>query len=138
MRQPDGFGDGTRRVCRLQKTLYGLKQWSDPCAYIRQDGDDLEIVTVWVDDLLLFTTSDSVMRKRGDSLTISQPQYVNSILRKYKMEDANPVSTPRSNDYASLMGSLQYLAIATRPDIAYAVNRLAAYTANPSFEHYTA
>lgn len=71
-------------------------------------------------------------------MTISQPQYVNSILRKYKMEDANPVSTPRSNDYASLMGSLQYLAIATRPDIAYAVNRLAAYTANPSFEHYTA
>jgi hypothetical protein len=71
------------------------------------------------------------------------------------MEDANPVSTPldpniklrpnedkreanRSNDYASLMGSLQYLAIATCPDIAYAVNRLAAYTANPSFEHYTA
>ena len=30
------------------------------------------------------------------------------------------------------------IAIATRPDIAYAVNRLAAYTANPSFEHYNA
>jgi hypothetical protein len=71
------------------------------------------------------------------------------------MEEANPVSTPldpnikltpskdgaspeRSNDYASLIGSLQYLAVATRPDIAYAVNRLAAYTANPSFEHYGA
>ena len=44
----------------------------------------------------------------------------------------------RSNDYASLLGSLQYLAVATRPDIAYAVNRLAAFTANPSLEHYTA
>jgi hypothetical protein len=54
-RQPDGFGDGTSRVCWLQKTLYGLKQsgreWnkeldrrmkkkgfsnlqSDPCVYI--------------------------------------------------------------------------------------------------------
>ena len=71
------------------------------------------------------------------------------------MENANPVTTPmdpnmklepnaekqeanRSNDYASLIGSLQYLTIATRPDIAYAVNRLAAYTANPSFEHYNA
>ena len=71
------------------------------------------------------------------------------------MENANPVATPldpnmklepnseerqpnRSNDYASLLGSLQYLAVATRPDIAYAVNRLAAYTANPSLQHYTA
>jgi len=58
------------------------------------------------------------------------------------MENANPVSTPldpnvklesnpdaaepiRSNTYASLIGSLQYLVTATRPDIAYAVNRLA-------------
>ena len=69
------------------------------------------------------------------------------------MGDANPVSalmdpnislepnkekgeTNRSNDYASLIGSLQYLATATCPDIAYAVNRLAAYTTNPSFTHY--
>lgn len=33
------------------------------------------------------------------------------------------------------MGELQFLANATRPDIAYAVNRLAAYTANPSLQH---
>jgi len=26
MRQPEGFGDGTSRVCKLIKTLYGLKQ----------------------------------------------------------------------------------------------------------------
>ena len=89
------------------------------------------------------------------SLTISQPLYVNSILKRFKMIDANPVSTlldpniklkpnddgrepNHSNDYASLLGSLQYLAITTRPDIAYAVNWLAAYTANLSFEHYGA
>ncbi len=182
MRQPEGFSNGTNRVCFLQKTLYGLKQsgreWnkefdrrlkslgfdnlrSDPCAYIRRNGDDLEVVTVWVDDLLLFALSDNVMRNlatdlkrtfdvtdlgepskivgieithKSDSITIGQPLYIDSILRKYKMENANPVSTPldtniklqpnkenrednRSNDYASLIGSLQYLAIATRPDI---------------------
>ena len=81
--------------------------------------------------------------------------YVDSILRKYGMENANPISTlldlntrlesnkdnrepNRSNDFASLIGSLQYLAIATRPDIAYAINQLAGYTVNPSFEHYSA
>ena len=201
MRQPDGFDDGTNRICWLRKTLYGLKQsgrewnkeldkrlkekgftnlYSDPCAYIRRDGNDLEIITVWVDDLLLFATLLALMNKlkaelnemfelndlgeptkivgieidqRADSLTISQKQYVDAILHKYDMADANPVSTPldpntslepnkeegetnRSNAYASLIGSLHYLSTATRPDIAYAVNRLATYTANPSFMHY--
>src|SRR5258705_10428500 len=142
MQQPDRFDDGTKRVCRLQKTLYGLKQsgreWNkeldrrlkskgfnnlraDPCAYIHRDGDELEIITVWVDDLLLFATNNKVMRHLGDdikalfnvtdlgeptkivgieithrenSITISQPQYIESILRKYSMENANSVSTP--------------------------------------------
>jgi transposase InsO family protein len=203
MRQPEGFGDGTDRVCRLIKTIYGLKQsgrewnrelirrmktigfealWSDSCVFIRGSGDDLELITVWVDDLLIFTTSDECMTKlkqdlnsvfeltdlgepnkivgieitqTPDSITISQKQYIESILRREGMENCNPVSTPldpniklepnpegstgdRSNSYASLIGSLQYLATATRPDIACAVNRLGAYTANPSMAHYTA
>ena len=40
----------------------------DPCAYICRDGDELEIVTVWVDDLLLFATNNKVMRQLGDDL----------------------------------------------------------------------
>ena len=203
MRQPEGYDDGTGRVCQLIKTLYGLKQsgreWNmeldkrlkekgfknlrlDPCAYVRRDGEDLEVITVWVDDLLLFTTNDRIMVKlkeelhstfdltdmgepskivgieitqRADSIIISQTQYIESILRREGMENANPVSTPldpniklepntdnnepnRSNAYASLIGSLQFLATATRPDISYAVNKLASYTANPSLAHYSA
>jgi hypothetical protein len=44
----------------------------------------------------------------------------------------------RSNSYAQLLGELQFIANCTRPDIAYAANKLAAYTANPSLEHYSA
>ena len=203
MKQPEGYDDGTGRVCLLIKTLYGLKQsgreWnkeldmqlkekgfknlcSDPCAYIRRIGDELEIITVWVDDLLLFTGTDQTMIKlkaelqtmfeltdmgepskivgieinqHADYIAISQTKYIESILHKEGMENVNPVSTPldpnvklepnpeaaesnRSNTYASLIGSLQYLATATRPDIAYAVNRLASYTANPTLTHYSA
>ena len=36
---------------------------SDPCAYIRREGDNFMIVTIWVDNLLLFTTLDTLMDK---------------------------------------------------------------------------
>jgi hypothetical protein len=87
-----------------------------------------------------------------DSVKISQQKYIEAILQHEHMECANPVATPldpnvkigpnpdgnvgnRSNSYAQLLGELQFLANATRPDIAHAINRLAAYTANPSLQH---
>ena len=84
MEQPQGYEDGTDRLCRLIKTIYGLKQsgrewnhelnkalenkgfnrlYSDPCTYIRKTGDIIEIITVWVDDLLLFTNNEYQMGK---------------------------------------------------------------------------
>ena len=90
--------------------------------------------------------------KNDESIIISQEKYIENILKKEGMEDANPVSTPmdsndkikpnpdgnegnRSNSYAKLLGELQFLTNATRPDIAYAVNKLSSYTANPSLQH---
>ena len=137
---------------------------------------------VWVDDLMLFATSKELMERvktdiksewevtdlgepskiigikitrNGNSITISQGKYVEMILRKEKMLNANPVATPldpnvpiepnpegnegsRSNAYTQILGEIQYLANATRPDIAYAVNHLASYTANPSLQHWGA
>ena len=82
MDQPKGFNHKTRRVCHLIKTIYGLKQsgrewntkldkqlthygfWkliSDPCAYIKWDGNKISIVTIWVDNLLLFISNDEIM-----------------------------------------------------------------------------
>ena len=202
MRQPEGYEDGTDQVCVLVKTIYGLKQsgreWnkefdnkmksfgfqclkSDPCVYIRHDADGISIITVWVDDLLLFASSDKLMQQMKDeihsqweatdmgnpskivgieitqtddsnSITITQQKYIEAILEREHMESANPVGTPldpnmkigpnpdgnkgsRSNSFAKHLGELQFLANATRPDIAHAINRLAAYTANPSPQH---
>ena len=44
----------------------------------------------------------------------------------------------KSNNYALLIGSLMYLAIATRLDIAYAIFRLGSYMANPAMSHWAA
>lgn len=40
--------------------------------------------------------------------------------------------------FATLIGCLMYLALGTRPDIAYTVNKLAQYTSNPQPPHWTA
>jgi len=93
--------------------------------------------------------------RTADSITISQEKYIEAILKREGMDHANAVSMPmdpnvklepnpdgnegnKSNSYARLLGELQFLANATRPDITYAVNRLAAYTANPSGITYKA
>jgi len=85
-------------------------------------------------------------------INICQTRFIESILTKEQMQSCNPVGMPmdpgvvlKKNEgeqdselqkcYASLIGSLMYLAVATRPDIVYAIHRLSAFTANPSSEH---
>lgn len=77
------------------------------------------------------------------------------MLKKFGLEGANTVSTPadlnvkmEKNDgasqpadqkiYQSLVGSLLYAAMATRPDIAQAVAAVSKFNSNPSEAHLTA
>ena len=81
--------------------------------------------------------------------------YTESLLQKFGMQDCKSVNTPvdcgmklkPANEeeelvdqikYQSAVGSLMYLAISTRPDIAYAVNSLAKFNSKPSKEHWVA
>jgi hypothetical protein len=87
------------------------------------------------------------------SLSMSQSRYITDVLGKYNMLDARPrsvplcVSTPLQRDgrplepgysFSELIGSLLYLSICTRPDIAQAVGALARYMSAPTQEHWTA
>jgi len=99
-----------------------------------------------------------------NSIKLFQTAYIDSLLKKHGLQDANPVSTPLdpnikldlnpnessdpemqgeisegvSTGYATLIGSLMYLAIGTRPDIAYSIQCLAQFTQNPKPVHWTA
>jgi transposase InsO family protein len=96
-----------------------------------------------------------ILRDRSNKrLTIDQSGYVKDILDRFGMIDANPNYTPLPSGadvhlirydgqasqseithYQSLIGSLLYVQIGTRPDISFAVSRLAQYASNPSMQH---
>ena len=83
-------------------------------------------------------------------LILSQCRYVLDILAQTKMLEAKPVSTPLppspplqkmgstladATQFRTVVGSLQYLLI-TRPDLAFAVNKLSQYMHAPTIEHW--
>jgi len=208
MDQPEGFEEPgkERLVCRLLKSLYGLKQsprcWNrelrefltsegfiqsqaDPCLfYRRKENKSLVIIAVYVDDLIIvadqeddITATKEMLSRRfkmkdlgllsfvlgigaqqdrdAGTVTLHQKRYVLNLLSRYRMTDANPVSTPADVNvklvkddgvskpadrelYQSLVGSLLYAAVATRPDIAQAVSAVAKFAAAPSEAHMTA
>lgn len=94
--------------------------------------------------------------REGDQIFMNQRGYIKDILKKFGMEDSKPASTPmdassrldRPNDevdeevrklsYRELMGSLMYLAVSTRPDIAHVVSALSQFNENFDKKHWAA
>ena len=80
-----------------------------------------------------------------------QSKYIADMLKTWNMEDCKPVKDPMTGSnfdttgqpvdvtlYRKLIGSLLYLAVITRPDICFAVNKLAQYNSAPLQCHFTA
>ena len=86
--------------------------------------------------------------RKNRTLTISQPKYAQKILNRFKMADSKPIATPiepgastESEEpadkvqYQQAVGSLMYLMLGTRPDIAFAVGYLGRFSAAPNAAH---
>src|SRR5687767_3495437 len=88
------------------------------------------------------------------TIYLNQEKYINDIPKKFEMKDTKPATTPvisksvksvedNSNEsfkdksiYMSLVGSLIYTSVVTRPDIAFAVNKAGQAMSNPTFENW--
>jgi len=131
-------------IYKLKKAVYGLKQGSrcwnlkldrvltnlnfkrstaDPCVYQRNQGENILIIAIYVDDILIFSNNQKQKndikeklkkefklkdlgevtnclgiritrdRQRG-LLWMDQSQYIDQVLNKFNMKDCNPSSTP--------------------------------------------
>ena len=92
-----------------------------------------------------------ITRDRANrTIYINQKAYVGRILDAMGMTDCHPCTTPMDADlrkedyraskkevkaYQQLLGSLLWLAMMTRPDIAYSVNKCSRYATNPAPNH---
>ncbi|GJP58895.1 hypothetical protein CLOP_g6633 [Closterium sp. NIES-67] len=201
MVQPPGYEDRTSRVCKLNKAIYGLKQaprcWynrlasalegigfrasaCDKSLFLMGEGESLVLLLVYVDDILLFSSSDKeidgVQRKLTEQfkckslgearyylgmhierdtergwLKLHQGQYINTLAEKYSLQEEREVVTPLPSEFKlikaaegegvesedqrqfqSMVGSLLYAAVHTRPDISFAVGQLARVVQNQS------
>ena len=103
---------------------------------------------------VLWILNMEIQRDRGPrTLTISQQQYIKSILERHGMANCRPLSTPMEanlhlpklanaeidpKEYQSALGSLMYAMLGTRPDIAHSVGVLSQHAATPGKQHWNA
>lgn len=97
MMQPELYSDGTSRVCKLRKPIYGLKQasreWNkklinklkaadlsqsniDPCVFYKMEDNKMLFIAIYVDDLLIFDNND-----------ILRNDIKSNLMDKFKMKD---------------------------------------------------
>ena len=103
-----------------------------------------------------FILGISVIRDRTNRLVfLQQSRYIRSILNNFNMAECNPTATPsdpsirlakpseetpinQTTPYRQAIGSLMYLMLATRPDIAASLSKAAQYATNYDSTHWTA
>lgn len=82
------------------------------------------------------------INKDNNKITLDQTNYIEKVLQRFKMEDCKPSTTPMElgvkleksvnknsteYDYRSLIGSLMYIAVCSRPDITHSVSYLSQF-----------
>ncbi|TFY50793.1 hypothetical protein EVG20_g11324 [Dentipellis fragilis] len=147
----------------------------DQAVFYRRDESSTLIVAVHVDDCTIAATSKELVesfkakvrefvevtdlgelhwllgievKRDRDARTIhlSQHSYIDSIIRRFNLEDAKPVPHLRLPEYAIMrdvpyreaVGALMYASLATRPDISFAVSTLSRFSTNPGPVHWDA
>ncbi|CAI7910158.1 unnamed protein product [Closterium sp. NIES-54] len=154
MRQPPEYDDGSGKVWKLKRTLYGLKQsprgWykriddfllqhdfarseCDSALYVLKEGEKQLVLLLYVDDLLLFSDSNDLIRevkqrlgaefamrnlglvtyylgmhvdrdRANGTIHLHQEKYVKGVLESFGMGNSKPVGTSLATGFSCLTG----------------------------------
>lgn len=152
----------------------------DNCLYVRYGSDGPVYLLLYVDDVLVIAKNlNSVevvkrtlqkefrMQDLGEAkvflglqidrdrsqgtMKLSQPCYINAVLKRFGMQDCKPARTPMETNlqleksleaqhldkpFRELIGCLTYLVVTSRPDLSAAVSFFSQFQCNPSEQHW--
>ncbi|RVX18946.1 Retrovirus-related Pol polyprotein from transposon TNT 1-94 [Vitis vinifera] len=140
MEQPEGFAKkgNEHLVCKLKKSIYGLKQASRQCdlGLLRETKEYLSKNFHMVDmGEANYVIGIEIFRDRSRGvLGLSQKGYIDRVLERFNMQSCSSGIAP----ILKAVGSLMYAQTCTRPDISFAVGMLGRYQSDPGFEHWKA
>ena len=129
--------------------LYEVKQFLSKNFDMKDMGEASYVIAI------------KIHRERSQGiLGLSQETYINKVLERFKMKNCSPSVAPilkgdkfdlnqcpkndferehiKNVSYASVVGSLMYAQVCTRPDIAFAFGVLGRYQSNPGLDHWKA
>ncbi|KAL0400307.1 UNVERIFIED_CONTAM: Retrovirus-related Pol polyprotein from transposon RE1 [Sesamum radiatum] len=165
MMPPDGSSIQPGKVCKLKRSLYGLKQasrqWNqeltsklldygflqsphEHCLFIKKSDVGILILLVYVDDVLITGSSGQQILEHkyikeiihDVNLTSCTPGHTPLPLGvKFSTQDSSPLHDP--GPYKRLVGRLLYLSF-TRPDIAFGAQQLSQFINQPGQVHMDA
>jgi Reverse transcriptase (RNA-dependent DNA polymerase) len=167
------------KVLALFLKLEFVRLNSDYAVFYKRANGRLIIIAVYVDDMLMFVNSlhhikelkkqlashfeltdlgevrwilnmEIFRDRKRRTISLSQQQYVETILERHGMSECRPVSTPVATNtkldkleeaevdtlqYQSQLGAVMYAMLGTRPDLAFAVQMLSQHAATPGEPH---
>ncbi|CAI5536344.1 unnamed protein product [Closterium sp. Naga37s-1] len=157
MAQPEGFDDGSGRVLRLKKALYGLKQaprqW-----YLKLRGvlEKIGFTPSSADHSFFYLGLHIERDVEKRCMRVHQRKYLEALAANFGQSEGH-VATPFPSGFKcvkgpeeesvgeeerrrfhSLVGSLMYAAVNTRPDVAFATGKLARVVQCPNVEQVAA
>ncbi|KAH9680958.1 retrovirus-related pol polyprotein from transposon RE1 [Citrus sinensis] len=158
--------EGSKQVCKLRKSLYGLKQspraWfgrftssmkvfgyqqsnSDHTLFLKYNREKIIVLIVYVDDMIVIGNDPEEKAALQDHLAqefemkdLGSLNPINTPMEENLKLSTDPYQVPANKErYQRLVGRLMYLGH-TRPDLAYALSVVSQFMHSPKEEHMNA